>query len=359
MLSSPDGVPGFRHPTGPTGHPLWPGKRGSAMLRCSSCDESRWVHVRFGLLAADLERLTGWTPYWCQACARRGWHHSRPTPLAFDALRRLFHRRFPPRLSPGHLVRTVWRNRFAVSMRNGRLLATAGGLVSVFALGLWMGALLFSGPTIGADRESLAAAAEIAPKPIAPGVPDKMPVESEPARETRPAATPRVGDSLPAVTAPVSGVRPAVTPAGEARGAFTAPAGRVRPAVTPTVPTKPVTRATTTRDQREPQRTAATVKPVPRAPEADAPTSAVRAGATASAAPLPRFRGSLAIRSEPRGALVTVDGRVVGPTPIVLKGVRAGSRVIRIESEGYERWSSAARVVANKETAIVATLQRN
>ena len=55
---------------------------------------------------------------------------------------------------------------------------------------------------------------------------------------------------------------------------------------------------------------------------------------------------------------MSVDGRVVGATPIVLKGVRVGSRVVRIESDGYERWSSATRVVANQETAIVATLQR-
>jgi hypothetical protein len=55
---------------------------------------------------------------------------------------------------------------------------------------------------------------------------------------------------------------------------------------------------------------------------------------------------------------VLVDGQVVGVTPILVKGLRAGSRVVRIESEGYERWSSAARVVANQETAIVATLQR-
>jgi PEGA domain. len=100
--------------------------------------------------------------------------------------------------------------------------------------------------------------------------------------------------------------------------------------------------------------------PVRRAPETRTSKSAIPARVAASTAPAsPRFLGSLAVRSEPRGALVLVDGQVVGVTPILLKGVRAGSRVIRIESEGYERWSSAARVVANRETAIVATLQRN
>jgi hypothetical protein len=72
----------------------------------------------------------------------------------------------------------------------------------------------------------------------------------------------------------------------------------------------------------------------------------------------PRFRGSLAIDSHPRGALVFVDGQRAGSTPIVLNNVVAGSRVVRIESDGYELWSGAARVVANEQTRVTATLQR-
>jgi hypothetical protein len=205
-----------------------------------------------------------------------------------------------------------------------------------------MGARLFSGPTAGADRERLTAADEIAPKPIAPGVPDSPPVESESAQKTRPAAAPPVEDSLPAAT-PAGGDRPP---------AATATAGRVRPSA--------VTPAATDRDRRQTERTTATLTRVPRTPDAGPSASAVGAGVAASTAPaLPRFHGSLTIRSEPRGARVLVDGQVVGVTPILLKGVRAGSRVVRIESEGYERWSSAARVVANQETAIVATLHRH
>ena len=73
---------------------------------------------------------------------------------------------------------------------------------------------------------------------------------------------------------------------------------------------------------------------------------------------LPRFHGSLVINSEPLGAMVTLDGKVVGSTPLMLKVVPAGSRVVRIESEGYERWSFAARVVADKVTEVMATLQQ-
>jgi hypothetical protein len=84
-----------------------------------------------------------------------------------------------------------------------------------------------------------------------------------------------------------------------------------------------------------------------------------RTAAAAAVAPgAPEFRGSLAINSEPAGAAVTVDGQFIGNTPVVLKDVRAGSRVVRIQSFGYEAWSAATRVVADKETRVNATLQR-
>ena len=83
-----------------------------------------------------------------------------------------------------------------------------------------------------------------------------------------------------------------------------------------------------------------------------------RVRATASSEPPLSYRGSLVITSDPPGALVTIDGQVIGTTPLVLNDVRAGSRVVRIESNGYERWSAAARVVADRETKLNATLQR-
>ena len=98
------------------------------------------------------------------------------------------------------------------------------------------------------------------------------------------------------------------------------------------------------------------VRPKPARAKQIAPTTA-RAAATASPNE-PTFHGTLSIRSEPLGALVWVDGELIGATPLILKKVVAGSRVVRIESGGYERWSAAARVVANKETSILASLQR-
>jgi len=55
---------------------------------------------------------------------------------------------------------------------------------------------------------------------------------------------------------------------------------------------------------------------------------------------------------------VFVNGKPVGSTPLVLREIPAGSRVVRIEADGYAPWSSAIRVVANQQTHIAATLRR-
>jgi hypothetical protein len=83
-----------------------------------------------------------------------------------------------------------------------------------------------------------------------------------------------------------------------------------------------------------------------------------KSAAPSTAAQLPRYRGSLAIDSDPQGARVSVDGQFVGSTPIVLKDLPAGSCVVRVESDGYELWSAAARVVADRQSRVSATLQR-
>jgi len=73
--------------------------------------------------------------------------------------------------------------------------------------------------------------------------------------------------------------------------------------------------------------------------------------------PVPRFRGSLAVRSSPRGAQVFLNGVSVGQAPLLLRDVPAGSRVLRVELEGYARWSASVRVVANQQTLATAELQ--
>ena len=69
------------------------------------------------------------------------------------------------------------------------------------------------------------------------------------------------------------------------------------------------------------------------------------------------FVGSLAIDSEPAGATVFINQRPVGETPVRLSGLSAGSRVVRIEYPGYERWTAAILVAAEKQAQVSARLQ--
>jgi hypothetical protein len=70
-----------------------------------------------------------------------------------------------------------------------------------------------------------------------------------------------------------------------------------------------------------------------------------------------RIAGALLVRSEPKGAQVSINGVVHGRTPLVIRGLDAGSRVVRLELPGYERWSWAVGVVANKQTPVTVKLQ--
>ena len=69
-----------------------------------------------------------------------------------------------------------------------------------------------------------------------------------------------------------------------------------------------------------------------------------------------QFVGVLAVESVPTGAAVFINQQRVGETPLQLTQLRAGSHVIRIEQTGYERWTTAVLVPADKETRVSATL---
>lgn len=72
---------------------------------------------------------------------------------------------------------------------------------------------------------------------------------------------------------------------------------------------------------------------------------------------LARYRGSLAVNSAPTGATVVVNGVPVGTTPLLLKDLPVGSRVVRLELDGYQRWSSAVSVVANQRVRTAVDLR--
>jgi hypothetical protein len=69
------------------------------------------------------------------------------------------------------------------------------------------------------------------------------------------------------------------------------------------------------------------------------------------------FVGALAVESVPTGAGVFINQQHVGETPLHLTRLRAGSHVIRIEHEGYERWTTAALISADKQARVSAKLQ--
>ena len=101
---------------------------------------------------------------------------------------------------------------------------------------------------------------------------------------------------------------------------------------------------------------------VPSAERRDRPPAAPTAPATnaaqASGSKGPvQYIGTLSVDSEPAGSAVFVDRRLVGETPLELPGLRAGSHVIRIERDGYDRWATVVLVAADKQTRVSVRLQ--
>ena len=88
------------------------------------------------------------------------------------------------------------------------------------------------------------------------------------------------------------------------------------------------------------------------------PTAAVREQSVTKGAKTPQFVGTLLIESDPAGAAAFVNQEWVGNTPVLLKDLRAGSYVVRLEYEGYQRWSSAATVSAVRQERVKAKLER-
>lgn len=95
------------------------------------------------------------------------------------------------------------------------------------------------------------------------------------------------------------------------------------------------------------------------------PLQRVRAAAEVAEVPRPvttggveRFVGTLVVDSRPTGAKVFLDGRPVGNTPLSMREVRAGEHAVRLEHDGYRRWSGSVRVVAAEQNRVTASLER-
>ncbi len=78
----------------------------------------------------------------------------------------------------------------------------------------------------------------------------------------------------------------------------------------------------------------------------------------APAAPAARSTGAVAFESRPAGAKIFMDGKLVGTTPASLAAVQAGAHAVRLEHDGYRRWSASVRVVAGEPNRVTASLER-
>jgi hypothetical protein len=102
------------------------------------------------------------------------------------------------------------------------------------------------------------------------------------------------------------------------------------------------------------------------AASASAASISVPSTPTAVVAPAPAiplnsrdYLGTLTVESEPAGARVFINQQFVGQTPVTLSDLRAGSRAVWVQSEGYQRWSAGVLVPADKETRLNVKLQRD
>jgi hypothetical protein len=80
--------------------------------------------------------------------------------------------------------------------------------------------------------------------------------------------------------------------------------------------------------------------------------------ALAPATPATSTTGSLHVASRPSGAQVFVDDNLIGTTPLLLSGVAAGSRSLRIELSGYRIWTTSVHIKASARSRVSASLEQ-
>ncbi|HEY3043023.1 MAG TPA: PEGA domain-containing protein [Vicinamibacterales bacterium] len=87
------------------------------------------------------------------------------------------------------------------------------------------------------------------------------------------------------------------------------------------------------------------------AAKATTPENSTNSTSSPGAAPL-------TVESRPAGAKVFIDGRLVGTTPLVVPAVTAGEHALYLDRDGYQRWSSAIRIVTTDKNRVTASLDR-
>jgi hypothetical protein len=219
----------------------------------------------------------------------------------------------------------------------------------VWTLGLLTSAVVATGFVVGSmylrspNRPSVAAAPPASQAEATAGGP----------------ALPTVAETVPAPVAAAVDVPPTANPTLVASADPEPQAARPRP--------QPVERRASTSDRsRKPTRKETALAGRSLIAEA-APASAVPTTGAAAVVRVAagesgptggrQIKGTLLVESDPQGAEVSINGVVQGRTPLVIRDLGAGSRVVRLELPGYERWSWAVAVVANKRTPLTVKLR--
>jgi hypothetical protein len=74
-------------------------------------------------------------------------------------------------------------------------------------------------------------------------------------------------------------------------------------------------------------------------------------------APVPKGPATLFVDSHPSGAQVSLDGAVVGRTPLLLSDVRAGEHRVRLTMPMRRVWQTTVDVPAGQRTRVAASLE--
>jgi hypothetical protein len=90
------------------------------------------------------------------------------------------------------------------------------------------------------------------------------------------------------------------------------------------------------------------------APSAGASPSSRAAKAPAATSVLIVF-----VESTPPGALIRIDGRDLGPTPLTVRQLRPGTHALELRMPGFKPWSQRLTVAAGDNRRVTASLERD
>jgi hypothetical protein len=279
----------------------------------------------------------------------------------------------PPQRAPSFLIHPAARmgSQDGEPQRAGLLpiaLALMIGVALGFASGYWLGSF----ERDASPRASVAADTAVAEKPAAPApdaVVSKPPATAE-GTEVRLPPLPGASEDKPspapsaAKEAPAPGAKAAASSTGRLT-IRSAPAGARVSVDGRDVGKTPVTirdvarGAHIVRISRDDYRTEERRVTVTAARSSRTVTAQLlRVPAPRAPASATRYSASLTVDSRPTGAVVFIDGKRIGMTPMALDAFATGTHAVRLELDGYKPWTASVRVVAGEKNRVAASLER-